>query len=161
MSRKKHLRPSSYDNEDDFVLGLPGRRLSVDERGFFNSVILSSLLEWCQVNSAPSQSYYSNNIVIILIKIGNSIHFFQLFIFSSSIANNHLRRLQKLHNVGITLTKLQEEGIKLDNVPGGPIVTKSVVDGNQSLTLALIWRIIFQHSITRIMAVDQLRAETR
>ena len=68
-------------------------------------------------------------------------------------------RLQKLHNVGVSLTQLQEEGVKLDNVPGGPIVSKSVVDGNQNLTLALIWKIIFQYSITKILAMDQLKAE--
>ena len=68
-------------------------------------------------------------------------------------------RLQKLHNVGLVLTKLQEEGVVLDNVPGGPILSKSVVDGNQNLTLALIWRIIFQYSITRTLSAEQLKDE--
>eukprot|EP00116_Pleurobrachia_bachei_P000377 sb/3460639/ len=68
-------------------------------------------------------------------------------------------RLQKAHNVSLMLTQMVSEGVSLDDVPHGTIDKYSIVDGNQNLTLALIWNVIFQYSISRILAVNQLEAE--
>ena len=47
LKKRLDVKQSVYD--ESFELGLPNRRLSIDEKSFYKSEILTTLLDWCKV----------------------------------------------------------------------------------------------------------------
>ncbi|XP_038063476.1 abnormal spindle-like microcephaly-associated protein homolog [Patiria miniata] len=70
---------------------------------------------------------------------------------SSQLRVPAISRLQKIHNVEITL-----KALKLD---GGGVDARAIVDGHREKTLELLWRIIFQFQIGLLLNEQQLQEE--
>ncbi|XP_022094618.1 abnormal spindle-like microcephaly-associated protein homolog [Acanthaster planci] len=70
---------------------------------------------------------------------------------SSQLRVPAISRLQKIHNVEVTL-----KALKLD---GGGVDARAVVDGHREKTLELLWRIIFQFQIGLLLNEQQLKEE--
>nr|XP_057929820.1 abnormal spindle-like microcephaly-associated protein [Doryrhamphus excisus] len=70
-----------------------------------------------------------------------------------------ISRLQKVHNVDITLQVLKSGGVDLKDEQGHAIESRDIVDGHRERTLSLLWKIIFSHQVEVILDEDQLREE--
>uniref|UniRef100_A0A671VW00 Assembly factor for spindle microtubules n=1 Tax=Sparus aurata TaxID=8175 RepID=A0A671VW00_SPAAU len=69
-----------------------------------------------------------------------------------------ISRLQKVHNVDITLQVLKSKGVDLKDERGSTIDSRDIVDGHREKTLSLLWKIIFAFQVL-ILDGDQLREE--
>jgi hypothetical protein len=63
-------------------------------------------------------------------------------------------RLQKLHNVSTVIAKLDWTGEK-------PVEAKHVVDGNRSMTLVLLWKIMFSHELGQLITPAKVMREVQ
>ena len=77
----------------------------------------------------------------------------------SSDLHRHLRvpavsRLQKLHNVGVSLQYLKCCGIDICKTN-----EKSIVDGNSNATLLLLWILMFEFELKFIISFDDIQSE--
>ncbi|XP_054645334.1 abnormal spindle-like microcephaly-associated protein [Dunckerocampus dactyliophorus] len=70
-----------------------------------------------------------------------------------------ISRLQKVHNVDISLQVLKSQGVDLKDEHGHMIESRDIVDGHRERTLSLLWKIIFSYQVEVILDVDQLREE--
>eukprot|EP01034_Spumella_vulgaris_P023201 gene23201-29397_t len=63
-------------------------------------------------------------------------------------------RLQKLHNVDLVVSRLDWTGEK-------PVEAKHVVDGNKSMSLVLLWKIMFAHELKQLITPAQVMGEVQ
>nr|XP_040040594.1 abnormal spindle-like microcephaly-associated protein [Gasterosteus aculeatus aculeatus] len=70
-----------------------------------------------------------------------------------------ISRLQKVHNVDVSLQVLKSKGVDLKDEHGSSIDSRDIVDGHREKTLSLLWKIIFAFHVERILDEDQLRDE--
>ncbi|KAL6108354.1 aspm [Pungitius sinensis] len=70
-----------------------------------------------------------------------------------------ISRLQKVHNVDVSLQVLKSRGVDLKDEHGSNIDSRDIVDGHREKTLSLLWKIIFAFHVERILDEDQLRDE--
>ncbi|XP_077440379.1 abnormal spindle-like microcephaly-associated protein [Vanacampus margaritifer] len=70
-----------------------------------------------------------------------------------------ISRLQKIHNMDITLQVLKIRGVDLKDEHGSIIDSRDIVDGHREKTLSLLWKIIFSFQVEVILNEDQLREE--
>uniref|UniRef100_G3NR41 Assembly factor for spindle microtubules n=1 Tax=Gasterosteus aculeatus aculeatus TaxID=481459 RepID=G3NR41_GASAC len=68
-----------------------------------------------------------------------------------------ISRLQKVHNVDVSLQVLKSKGVDLKDEHGSSIDSRDIVDGHREKTLSLLWKIIFAFHV--ILDEDQLRDE--
>ncbi|XP_070581728.1 abnormal spindle-like microcephaly-associated protein homolog [Ptychodera flava] len=67
-----------------------------------------------------------------------------------------ISRLQKLHNVEVSLNAMREIGI---DVESGGLNNKVIVDGHREKTLELLWRLIFHFQINVRLNSEKLKEE--
>ncbi|KAM8874665.1 abnormal spindle-like microcephaly-associated protein isoform 2-T2 [Spinachia spinachia] len=70
-----------------------------------------------------------------------------------------ISRLQKVHNVDVSLQVLRSKGVDLKDEHGSDIDSRDVVDGHREKTLSLLWKIIFAFHVERILDEGQLKEE--
>ncbi|KAM9824658.1 abnormal spindle-like microcephaly-associated protein [Neosynchiropus ocellatus] len=78
---------------------------------------------------------------------------------SSKLRLPVVSRLQKVHNVDVTLQLLQSHGVQLKDEHGSVITAKDVVDGHREKTLSLLWMIILTFQVETVLDEKQLKEE--
>jgi abnormal spindle-like microcephaly-associated protein len=78
---------------------------------------------------------------------------------SHSLVSSLLRvpavsRLQKMHNVGISLKYLRMNGLDLHNID-----EKSIVDGHQNSTILLLWTLLFEFDLKFVVGLSDIKTE--
>ncbi|XP_072516320.1 abnormal spindle-like microcephaly-associated protein [Salminus brasiliensis] len=85
--------------------------------------------------------------------------FTQDWSLSSKLRMPAISRLQKVHNVDISLKALREKGIDLKDEHGATIDSRDIVDGHREKTLNLLWKIIFTFQVEVLLDMEQLKEE--
>jgi abnormal spindle-like microcephaly-associated protein len=85
--------------------------------------------------------------------------FFGRFLFLQSLRCPPDSRLQKIHNVEVTLKAIREYGLSIGNIRGGAITAKDIVDGHREKTLALLWGLIIHWKVTPMIDIPTLNQE--
>ncbi|XP_058256577.1 abnormal spindle-like microcephaly-associated protein isoform X2 [Hemibagrus wyckioides] len=78
---------------------------------------------------------------------------------SSKLRMPVISRLQKVHNVGVTLQVLREKGVDLKDEHGNVIDPRDIADGHREKTLNLLWKIIFSFQVEILLDLEQLKEE--
>ncbi|KAM8883350.1 abnormal spindle-like microcephaly-associated protein isoform 2-T2 [Synchiropus picturatus] len=78
---------------------------------------------------------------------------------SSKLRLPVVSRLQKVHNVDVTLQLLQSHGVQLKDEHGSVITAKDIVDGHREKTLSLLWMIILTFQVETVLDEKQLKEE--
>ncbi|XP_049321864.1 abnormal spindle-like microcephaly-associated protein [Astyanax mexicanus] len=91
------------------------------------------------------------------------VRIMELFTQDWSLSNKlrmpAISRLQKVHNVEISLQVLKEKGIDLKDEHGATIDSRDIVDGHREKTLNLLWKIIFTFQVEVLLDVEHLKEE--
>jgi len=70
-----------------------------------------------------------------------------------------VRRPDRLYNIELALKALKNEGIHTEGIFCAESLAASIVDGDRSATLCLLWRLVLQHDLPRLANVAELNME--
>jgi len=75
----------------------------------------------------------------------------QKWSLSSELRVPAISRLQKIHNVSITLRELDARGIVVESARGAKVDARGIVDGHRQKTLKLLWVLIYTFQVCNLL----------